>query len=179
MSEIVKLPPKQEIFALAVFQGDSQRKAYIKAYPKSEKWQDKTKDSKASTLANTEKVKARLAQLRDNAAEKATITLDQVLQEIGKVAFIQEADFYNQDGSCKLASELTDEQRAALKSYTVKSVPIGDGEYVYVPVFVVHDKLKGLDMLMKNLGGYEKDNKTELHAYVEEYTKLPKRDESK
>ena len=179
MSETIKLPPKQEIFALAVFQGDSQRTAVRKAYPNTLKWTDKAVDERGSKLANSTKVMARLAQLRDKAAEKATITLDQVLQEIGKVAFVQEADFYHEDGSVKTAAELTDDQRAALKSYTVKSVPIGDGEYVDVPVFVVHDKLKGLDMLMKNLGGYEKDNKTELHAHIEQYTKLPKRDENK
>ena len=174
-----KLTPKQDKYALALFKGDSQRTAYRKAYPSSKKWGDNTVDAKASRLAADDKVKARLEKLRAKADKEALFTLDDLLAEIGKVIFVREVDFYNDDGSCKQLSELTDNQKAAIKSYTVKSVHVGEGEYEDVPQFVFHDKAKFVDMAMKNKGGYEKDNKRDIIATVEQVTKLPVRDPKK
>lgn len=172
-----KLTEKQDKFALALFSGDSQRTAYRKAFPSSQKWKDKTVDNKASILAKNAKVLERLDGLRGKAEEKAAFTLDSLLEEIGKIAFVKEVDFYHDDGTPKQLSELTEHQKAALKSYTVKSVHIGDGVYEDVPVFQFHDKIRALDMAMKNKGGYEKDNKREFAGTVT--TMLPKRDKDK
>ena len=68
-------------------------------------------------------------------------------------------------------------QKAALKSYTVKSVHVGDGIYEEVPVFQFHDKMKAIEMGMKHKGGFEKDNKREFAGTV--ITMLPPRDKDK
>lgn len=172
-----KLTEKQDKFALALFSGDSQRTAYRKAFPTSRKWKDKSVDEAASKLASDAKVISRLSELRGKAEEKATFTLDNLLEEIAKIAFASEADFYNDDGTPKQLSELTPHQKAALKSYTIKSVHIGDGVYEDVPIFQFHDKIKAIDMAMKNKGGYEKDNKREFAGTV--ITMLPQRDKDK
>ena len=91
-------------------------------------------------------------------SDEVGVTSQMVLDELRKMAFVSESDFYKDDGSCKLLSELTKDQKSALKSYTTRSVSIGDGEYEEVPVFQVHDKQKSLEMFMKHLGLYEKDN---------------------
>ncbi len=172
-----KLTEKQDKYALALFSGDSQRTAYRKAFPSSLKWKDATVDNKASKLAKTGEVMARLDGLRAKADTKAIYSLDNLLEEIGKIAFVSEADFYHDDGTPKQLSDLTQHQKAALKSYTVKSVNVGDGVFEEVPIFQFHDKMKALDMAMKNKGGYEKDNKREFAGTV--ITMLPKRDKDK
>lgn len=47
----------------------TQRKAYLDAVPRSRKWKPETVDSKASTLERSEKVRARLAELRGKVRE--------------------------------------------------------------------------------------------------------------
>lgn len=177
MGNNTKLTEKQDKFALALFSGDSQRTAYRKAFPSSQTWKDTTVDSKASTLAKHDKVLERLSGLRAKAEKEAKYTLDDILDEIGHILFVKEADFYRDDGSCKPLSELTAQQKAALKSYTVKSVHVGDGIYEDIPIFQFHDKMKAIDMAMKNKGGYEKDNKREFAGSV--VTMLPPRDKDK
>lgn len=93
-----------------------------------------------------------IQELMKDREERIKITGDMVIQELAKIALIQESDFYNSDGSVKMPHELTDDQRSALKSYSVKSIKIGKDEYEDVPVFVAHDKMKGLELLGKHFG---------------------------
>jgi hypothetical protein len=60
--------PKWEDYAQARASGLSQRKAYRKAYPRSEKWKDGTVDAKACNLEKEDKIRARYAELKDTAA---------------------------------------------------------------------------------------------------------------
>lgn len=61
--------PRHEIFAQEVAKGMSQRRAYRVAFPNSNKWKDETVDSKASVLANTDKVLERINEIREKATE--------------------------------------------------------------------------------------------------------------
>lgn len=56
---------KQEKFSQCLFEGMSQRKSYLEAYPNSRKWKDSTVDSRASELAKTSKVLGRLRELQE------------------------------------------------------------------------------------------------------------------
>ncbi len=47
----------------------TQRKAYLDAVPRSKKWKPETVDSKASLLERSEKVQARLAELKEKVRE--------------------------------------------------------------------------------------------------------------
>lgn len=62
---------KQEKFSQCLFEGMSQRKSYLEAYPNSKKWKDATVDNKASKLANTGEVLARLKELQERSENKA------------------------------------------------------------------------------------------------------------
>lgn len=70
----MKLTPKQESYCQGRFNGLSQRQAYLKAYPSSKKWKDRTVDNKASKLENTNDVLARLTELRENVASDNIMT---------------------------------------------------------------------------------------------------------
>ena len=59
--------PRQEKFIQLVFDNWSQRGAYREAFPLSRKWKDTTVDPKASALFNSDKVQARLNELKEQA----------------------------------------------------------------------------------------------------------------
>lgn len=56
---------KQEKYIQCLISGDSQRVAYRKAYPSSEKWTDKSVDNKASKLFKKAEIQARLAEVQE------------------------------------------------------------------------------------------------------------------
>lgn len=84
--------------------------------------------------------------------ERTEVTSDMVVNELAKIAFMQETDFYDENGNPKLAKDLTDSQRSALKSYRVKTIKAEDGQYEDIPLFTAHDKVKTLELLAKHLG---------------------------
>jgi hypothetical protein len=57
----VSLTPQQETFARAIALGKTQADAYREAYPKSINWKETTLHPHASTLAASDKVRARVA----------------------------------------------------------------------------------------------------------------------
>lgn len=61
------LTKQQELFVLNLVKGMSQREAYRKAYPKSQKWQDKSVDSRASVLLKNAKVLERYNEMMQKA----------------------------------------------------------------------------------------------------------------
>ncbi len=76
----------------------TQRKAYLDAVPRSRKWKPETVDSKASTLERSEKVRARLAELKERSdriaeqdAEKACLTRARKRQILAELATDEEA----------------------------------------------------------------------------------------
>jgi len=102
-------------------------------------------------LANTN-VASYIDALKKYRAESVGAKAESVIEEVRRMAFIRECDFYHNDGSPKRLDELTEEQRSALSLYTIKSVKNKDGEHEDVPVFKVHDKLRALELLSKYLG---------------------------
>lgn len=106
---MIKLTQKQEIFTLNLFKGMYQRDAYIDAYKPT--YALATIDANASRLANNEKVRARLEELRQ-VAEDTTIASvverKQVLTEIVRGRF---ANFMSNLTKDKLESAALQEIR--------------------------------------------------------------------
>ena len=57
------LTPKQEIFVASLVKGNSQRQAYIEAYPNAAKWKENAIDSQASKMLKSPKVFQRYEEL--------------------------------------------------------------------------------------------------------------------
>jgi hypothetical protein len=68
---------RHEKFAQGLASGMSQRNAYRAAFPKSNRWKDETVDPKASALAKTDKVMARLKELAAQATSEAVMNAKQ------------------------------------------------------------------------------------------------------
>lgn len=62
---------KHETFVQCLLKGMSQRQSYLEAYPNSKKWKNATVDNKASKLANTSEVLARLQELQERSENQA------------------------------------------------------------------------------------------------------------
>ncbi len=64
------LTKPQEIFIQELLKGNTQRQAYLKAYPSKKKWKEASIDTAASNLLKHNKVKTRYEQLLNNMREK-------------------------------------------------------------------------------------------------------------
>jgi len=89
------------------------------------------------------------------------ITLERTLREIAKVAFHDPRKFFH-DGHLQAITSLDDETAAALAGFEVTEEFEGSGQerksVGYTKKIKQADRAKYLDMLMKHLGGYKKDN---------------------
>lgn len=124
-----------------------------------------TAESAASRLLSHVEVQRLIKQHADARIEQVVhetgITLERTLREIGKVAFHDPRQFFREDGSLKLPTELDDATAAALAGFEVEELFAGSGEdrvhIVQAKKVKQAEKGKYLDMLMRHLGGYERD----------------------
>lgn len=84
------------------------------------------------------------------------INAERTLREIGRIAYLDPRRAFNPDGSVKPVHELDDDTAAAVAS--VKTLHGDDGVPLAITDMKFHDKKGALDMAMKHLGLYEKDN---------------------
>lgn len=113
------LTPQREAFAAAVAQGMTQAAAYRIAYPKSVAWKDETVWSKASVLAADVKVAARVADLAHKAAGANEVTVERVVREFARLAFVDVRKLYRDDGEPIPIQELDDDTAAAIAGVEV------------------------------------------------------------
>lgn len=116
---------RHEAFAQNLIRGTSQVQAYMDVYPSSRKWKRASLDVKASALANSASVKARIRELQDASAKDAVATLQEIQEYLTKV----------------VRGEVDD---AAVTAQGVVLVPVK-----------VKDRNKAAEELGKMLGGYE------------------------
>lgn len=145
------LSPRQEAFAAGVAAGLSQAEAYRQAFPHSQKWRDHAVHSRASTLAADAKVKQRIRDLLDKAAQANEVTIERIVAEVVKVAFANQRDLMGwgpQGVKLKSSDELTDEQSAAVAEVSGTTSATGGSLKLKT-----HDKLGALRFLAE-LKGY-------------------------
>lgn len=90
------------------------------------------------------------------------ISLERTLQELAKGAFYDVRKLFNEDGSPKALQDLGDDEAAAIEGIEVVELWGGKGEERAVIGHVKRYKLAkrsvSLEMLMRHLGGFRKDN---------------------
>lgn len=95
--------------------------------------------------------------------EKFEIKADEVLQELHHLGMARASDLYDEKGQLLALEDMPERARAAIKSFKVtrKIVDGGKGKKpttLEITDIELHDKKGAIDMLMKHLGQYEKDN---------------------
>jgi len=119
-------------------------------------YSEKTAESQASSLLRNPKVRAAVQAGMDKRAKKLEISADRVLQEIAKMAFVDERKFFNDDGSIKNVTELDDDTAAALQGFEVEKLyqHFAKGaaqETGTVSKIKIADKTKSLELLGRHL----------------------------
>jgi phage terminase small subunit len=94
------------------------------------------------------------------------ITLERTLREIARGAFFDVRKLFNSDGTPKSIQELDDDTAAVLAGLDVQQIGQDDGAVSMVKKYKLADRKGYLDMLMKHLGGYKKDNEQGAEASV-------------
>lgn len=110
----MSLTPQREAFAAALAQGMTQAAAYRVAYPKSAKWADSALWSEASRVAADPKVSARVTELVQKAAGANEVTVERVVKEFARLAFVDVRKMSRPDGSPVPLHELDEDTARAI-----------------------------------------------------------------
>ena len=149
-----KLTQKQENFCLNVFQGMSQREAYIQSYKPA--YAITTIDANASRLASNEKVLKRLSELREKAQNSkiaSVIERKEILSEIARASMTNFVEV-GQDGAW-FNIDNTNLNSRAIQSVQSKTILGKDGadDAVFIRVNL-HNPIDAIKELNKMDGVY-------------------------
>jgi len=139
-----KLTPKQRRFVEEYLIDLNGTQAAIRAG-----YSPNTAKEIASENLTKPNIAAAIAKAMADRSRRTGITVDRVLEEIAKIAFVNAADIINVDGSVEWNAERHD--TAAVQSVKVKTIPAEDGNIVEREVRL-YDKAKSLEMLGRHLG---------------------------
>lgn len=144
LSPVTKLPIAYELFCLHYVA--NRCKGVVAARLAGWSGNKNSLNTQAKRLLAKPEIQQRIAELVAPTLSAAKVNMDTMLGQLAAVATYDRRRLYNEDGSRKHFTELDDETAAAISH-------MGPND------FVPFDKLKAIDMAMKHLGGYEKDNK--------------------
>jgi len=119
MDKKKKPTPREEVFIAELIKGKSQRKAYLEAYPRSEKWKPETVDKRAYELNKRGYISGRFEELKqkvvDEIEKESIVTVKEIVKEFKKIAFSKITDFL---------------------AYKIEKVEVGkdeNGDIIYIP----------------------------------------------
>jgi phage terminase small subunit len=145
------LTPQMERFAQQVALGSvSASKAYRECYPRAKSWKDSAVHVAASELLANPKVRGRVDALQAEAAQKAGLKAERVLEEVARLAHSDIAGIMTEDGKVKLPHELDADTAAAVSGFKID-------EYGRVE-YKMHDKNSPNERLFKHLNLYKDNN---------------------
>lgn len=169
----MKLSVKQENFCNFYLESGNASEAYRRAYS-CLKMKPETINSKACQFLKKDKIRARVEELQSELKKKTAITKERVLEELGKIGFSTIAHLHNTWIERKEFENITDDQKACIKSISTKvmkrnigtndSPNIVDVEMVKIELY---DKVRALEVINKMMG-FERpgEMKSELRIIV-------------
>lgn len=150
-----KLTIKQEKFCNKYLECGNASEAYRYAYDCS-KMGDETIWKRSGELLQNGAVAGRIDYLKNNLAEAAGISALQIIREHQKIAFSDATRVRNGWMSLKDFEDLTDDEKACIKSVetkqTKRSTPMGDEVIDEQVKITCYDKQKALDSIVNMLG---------------------------
>jgi phage terminase small subunit len=153
----MRLTPKQEAFALAYSRLMNASDAYREVY-NVKRSTSKSINEMASRLLKNVKVASMIAEIRATAEHTTMLTVERTRAELARVCFSDVRKLFNPDGSLKKVSELDADTAAAVASFEVDEVEVGDKVVRRTIKVKLWDKNAALEMAIKHLGLYERDN---------------------
>jgi len=160
------LTPKQEAFCLRFIELGNASEAYRLSYNAS-RCTDKTIWEKASILLADGKVSARVNDLRDRQRERQLkrhdITVDKVLQEFARLAFLDIRKAFDADGNLLPIHDIDEDTAAAISGLEIEArKQPGEEVAIRLHKLKLSDKKAALDSLAKHLGMFVERTETKL-----------------
>lgn len=125
-------------------------------------YSENTAKEQASRLLTNVNLQEYLTTLRLELQQDTGVTPKRVIQEYARIAFSDIRALYNEDGSLKNITDLTEDEAAALAGVDVDELWDGYGEERQQnglsKKIKRYDKVKALDSLARHLGLFERDN---------------------
>lgn len=140
--------PRHELFCQELAKGTRQDAAYLAAGYNGDK-------TSASRLAAQPEIRARVQELLAAIAERAEISREMVVRELGRIGFSDIRSMFTKTGAMKRIEDLDDDTAAAIASVEVvtKRVPGGDAaEVEHVAKIKTWDKRAALVDIAKMQG---------------------------
>lgn len=158
-----KLTIKQEKFCNKYIECGNASQAYRYAYS-CEKMKNETVNNKAYVLLAKGEIRTRVDEIKNHLQSKSELTKEKLLLEYTKIGFSSIAHLHNTWIDRKAFEELTDDQKAAIKSISTRTrrAMISEEPVEIEEVKIeLYDKLRALDSIVKMLG-FDAPTKTEL-----------------
>ena len=111
------LTQKQETFCINLFKGMTQRDAWVDA-GYSSKYAPAIIDTNACNLAKVNKIKTRLAELREQVASPGVMTVQQRQERLSEIAGARLTDFLKVEGQ-SITIDIEQEKNAALQEVSI------------------------------------------------------------
>lgn len=124
-----------------------------------------------------------IKELQKKREERTEVTADMVVKELAKLAFGDISQIYDKDGRMLEPHELPKDVAATISSFKSRRENQGkdeDGniEFAFIDEYKRYDKTKALELLMRHLGMFAKDNeqsKPEINIPQFNVTVAPKK----
>ncbi len=108
-------------------------------------------------------IAAKVAQHVEKAQAISGLTVERTLQEVARLAYFDPRQLLRDDGSLKPINELDADTAAAIASLEQDDITEGEGDLQKTigtaRKVKLHSKTAALEMAMRHLGQYEKDNR--------------------
>lgn len=108
-----------------------------------------------SRLLTNVVIRARIEKAMAERSKRTGINADRVLRELARIAFVNAADVIDFQ-TATIVSGASEDDTAAIASFSVKTIPTADGEGIEREIRLF-DKLKALELLGKHLGLFNND----------------------
>jgi phage terminase small subunit len=117
----------------------------------------------AARWLKDDKIAAQVAERTLEVQAISGLTAERTLQEIGRLAYFDSRKLFRADGSMVPVHEMDDDTAAAVASVEHEDITLKEGENARVigstKKLKLHSKTAALEMAMRHLGLYEKDNR--------------------
>ena len=116
-----QLTPKQESFCQKYVELGNASEAYRLSYD-AESMKPETVNREAFTLLENPKIATRINELKDCHLKRHGVTIDRVLAEYAKLAFLDIRKAFDEDGNLKPIHEIDDDTAAAIAGLEVEQI---------------------------------------------------------
>lgn len=161
------LTPKQETFCQKYIETGDATKAYYASYD-AKGSKPITANRSAKALLDNPKIATRLRELQAIHLKRHVVTVDRVLQEFSRIAFLDIRKAFDDEGRLKPLGELDDETAAAIAGLEVEELYEGRGEsrmhVGHLHKIKLSDKKGALDSLARHLGMFNDKTTTAIEG---------------